>query len=273
MTLLPQPTHASAALVLRAWPAGETSVVASVLTEASGFVRLIAKGARTGRSTLGPLVQPGRLVEIEYGQDPRRELQYLKGGRVVLDPLLESTSLERMAYLLAALEIVDRCRPDGEGGGGLFELCRRWVSVLSSAPAGAEAPLFYALELTLLDLQGLAPVLHACTHCGADSAGQEGLRFSAEDGGVVCRRCVGADGVKAGRSLSREAVAALLATSADTGPPLLDAGLRRELGIHLHLFMAHHLPAYRLPAGLELLRAARGAAAPAAGDDGEDDPT
>jgi hypothetical protein len=30
--------------------------------------------------------------------------------------------------------------------------------------------------------------------------------------------------------------------------------LRREIGAHLHNFLGYHLPGYRLPAALELLR-------------------
>ena len=57
MTVLPQPVVHSRAVVLRAWPSGETSVVASLLTEARGYVRIIAKGARQGLSRLQPVVR------------------------------------------------------------------------------------------------------------------------------------------------------------------------------------------------------------------------
>ena len=65
--LLSRPVVVCDALVLRTWACGETSVIASLLTDGHGFVKVIAKSARRSGSTLRPLVQPGRLIEVEYG--------------------------------------------------------------------------------------------------------------------------------------------------------------------------------------------------------------
>ena len=116
MSVLPRPVGSDRGLVLRSWPTGETSVIASVLTAEHGGLRLVAKGARQTRSRLRGLVQPGRLVDLEFSLDPARELQYLRAGAVLRDPLAEAPTLEKSAYLLAALELVDRQR--GEQGHG-----------------------------------------------------------------------------------------------------------------------------------------------------------
>lgn len=262
MGILSQPATASDAVVLRTWPSGETSVVASLLTERHGYVRVIAKGARSARSALRPLVQPGRLAALEFGLDPRRDLQYLRGGQLVLDPLAAANSLERTAFLLAAVEIVDRCRPSGAREERLFDLCRRFLQVLSCAAPGGEASLFYAFELALLDLQGLAPVLDSCAGCGAGmpSRGGVGLDFSPEAGGAVCPDCAAAGAGRDGRRLGRDVLGimrALARADALAKPPEPDRRQAREVGILLHGFLTYHLPEYRLPAGLDLLRAPR----------------
>jgi DNA repair protein RecO (recombination protein O) len=261
VSVIAKPVAADEAVVLRAWPTGETSAVAALLTRDHGYVRVIAKGARGARSALRPLVQPGRLVDVEFGLQPGRDLQYLKGGQLRLDPLLASNSLERTAYLLSALEIVDRCRPSGVTEAHLFGLCRRFLEVLSSAAAGAEAPLFYAFELALLRLQGTAPVLDRCVSCEGDPAGAgAGLRFSPAAGGVVCGRCAAADPPPGGRPLAAGVLAALRGlTDADGRTTSLARRPSREIGILLHGFLAYHLPGYRLPASLDLLRAGRAA--------------
>ncbi len=155
MSVLTKPSAATDALVLRAWPCGETSVIASLLTRDLGFVKVLAKAARRPRSRLRPLVEPGRLLNLEFGLDPARELQYLRGGSVLLDPLAEGATLERSAYLLAALELVDRCRPaapgpDQNGEDRLFGICEEFLAVLSSATCRRPAVLFFALEWRLL---------------------------------------------------------------------------------------------------------------------------
>jgi DNA repair protein RecO (recombination protein O) len=296
VSLLPQPVVATEALVLRAWPTGESSVIASLLTERAGYLRAIAKGARGGGSVLRALVQPGRLVAVECGAAAGRELQYLRGGSVLLDPLLGDNTLARTAYLLAALELADRSRPPEDRQPQLFALGRAFVQVLSCAARGAEARLFYRFELALLGVHGVSPVLAACAVCGAPasdgmdpdaraaaaSGAAPGWRFSPAAGGAVCARCGSAGHARDGRELSAGGLGALRALAgeaagaaggageeeestawpgAPAGSPGDDGGglepWRREVGVLLHLFLGYHLPGYRLPAGLELLRPAR----------------
>jgi DNA repair protein RecO len=264
LSLLPQPAVATDAVVLKTWPTGETSVVASLLTAQCGYLRVIAKGARLAVSALRPLVQPGRLVAIECGHTPGRELQFLRGGSVLLDPLAELNSLERTAHLLAAVELIERCRPAEESAAALCELCRDFLGMLSSAPPGRCAALFYAFELGLLRLHGLLPVLDECAVCGAPLLlpGAAGARFSPAAGGAVCGRCAAGGKAEDGRPLAEESLAALRFCAAAGGQPAEAASpwALREVGIALHRFLAYHLPGYRLPAGLDLLRAGRGGA-------------
>jgi DNA repair protein RecO (recombination protein O) len=259
MSLLPQPVATSDALVLRTWPTGETSVIASLLTDGCGYVRVIAKSARSPRSALRPLVQPGRLVNLEFTQVPGRSLQYLRGGSLLLDPLARAGSLEKSAFLLAAVELVDRCRPGGAREESLFGLCEDFLRMLCCAPPGGEAGLFYAFELALLAQQGVAPALEGCAACGSPLAMEEvGGLFSPAAGGVVCGRCRAVQSSGAGRSLDRAAWRALRVLAArrpaDPSPLPLPRPVARELGILLHQFLGYHLPGYRLPAALDLLR-------------------
>lgn len=259
MAVLSQPVASSDAVVLRTWPTGETSVIASMVTGEHGYVRMIAKGARSERSTLRPLVQPGRLVNVEFGLRPDRELQYLKGGQVLLDTQMGDGGLERTAYVLAVVELADRCRPSGDRDRDVFVLCRSFLQMLSSRSPG-DAGLFYAFEFNLLDLHGIGPEIGSCAHCG--STGEEdparGARFCPDVGGLVCRSC-GAEGIGGfGRPLTRGAHEILLGIDRGDGEAIAvvasDSALRREIGIHLHGFLQFHVPTYRLPAALELLR-------------------
>ncbi|MHB8078651.1 MAG: DNA repair protein RecO [Candidatus Krumholzibacteriia bacterium] len=269
MSLLPQPVAATDAIVLRAWPTGETSVVAALLTARCGQLRVIAKGARGAGSALRPLVQPGRLVSVECGLDPRRQLQYLRAGGVLLDPLAGGNSLERTAFLLAGLELVEQCRLAGDREAGLFELGREFLTMLSCAPREGAARLFYAFELALLQLHGLAPVLEGCAACDSSlpRAAGAAVRFSPAAGGVICGACAAAGRGRDGRPLAWETLVGLRELAAGPAAAVACAApawRERETGIVLHGFLGYHLPGYRLPAALALLRAGRPAAAGAA---------
>ncbi len=268
MGVLNRPSVSDDAVVLRVWPCGETSVIASLLTRSEGFVKVVAKAARRPRSRLRPLVEPGRLVSVEFSWDPSRELQYLRGGSVRLDPLTAGVDLEQSAYLLAALELTDRCRtnpgrPSSDGAQGpgeaMFGVCDEFIRMLSSGSETEPARLFFAFEWLLLRHHGLDPEVGACAICGkplAEAGTGGNLWFQPADGGAVCNLCGGG-----GRPLSREALTEfrIFDTGVPSGvaSPALSRALRRELGAHLHHFLGFHLPGYRLPAALDLLRPVR----------------
>jgi DNA repair protein RecO (recombination protein O) len=268
VSLLPKPTAASEAWVLRAWPCGETSIIASLLTQEHGYVRVMAKGARGPRSQLRPLVEPGRLVSVEFSWDPDRELQYLRSGAVLLDSQSGSPTLERTAFLLSALELADRCRPvqgsrDDRTAGDVFAICEGFLRVLSSESCSAPALLFFAFEWELLQRHGMAPELDSCASCSTRLTELEGATFwfSPADGGLVCGECVRLGHAAGGKPLGSEALGLLqelaekgLATAVDQ--PMAGV-LRRQIGAHLHRFLGYHMPGYRLPSGLELLRAGK----------------
>jgi DNA repair protein RecO (recombination protein O) len=262
--VLARPTAHTEALVLRVWSCGDTSCIASLLTRQEGFVKVLAKGARGPRSRLRPLIEPGRLVDVEFSLDPGRELQFLRGGSVELDPLSSDPSLEKSAFLLGALELIDRCRPLGQAAGNrgtvdLFAVCEDYVRVLSSSSCRAPALLFFAFEWELLERHGMAPEIDSCLSCGREGEALTAstLWFSPAEGGLVCAECSG-QATAGMRPLSHRARQLLQQMShsglAVSGADPLDGRLRRELGAALHHFMGYHLPGYRLPAALDLLR-------------------
>lgn len=266
MALLPRPVAVTEALVLQAWACGETSSIASYLTRDHGFVKVIAKAARRSRSKLRPLVEPGRLISVEYSMDPKRDLQYLKGGSVVLDPLFDGGSLERSAFLLGALELVERCRPRENGTSEvvfdrLFAVCEEYVRVLSSPSCVDPGLLFFSFEWEFLQIHGFAPEVRYCLSCGQNRVEIDSsvLWFHPSEGGLICGSCHSKSGAVGGYPLGEQTLEYMAAMAAgglaDPSHEPLDRPLRRELGAQLHRFMGYHLPGYRLPAALDLLRA------------------
>jgi DNA repair protein RecO (recombination protein O) len=281
MGVLSQPSISTDAVVLRAWSCGETSVIASLLTRELGFVRVLAKAARRPQSRLRPLVEPGRLLNVDFSLNPTRELQYLRSGSVDLDPLTGGLTLEQSAFLLAALELVDRCRPllGAEGATSpsvMFDVCDAFIRMLSSLSDGDSARLFFAFEWQLLAYHGLDPEVQCCSSCGSvecsgNSSSKSTLKgngnagkvlwFSASEGGLVCSTCGQQSNV--GRPLSAHGLQEFRAY--DDGSFLeenhieMTRALRREVGAHLHRFLGFHMPGYRLPTALDLLRPIPGA--------------
>jgi len=263
MGILSQPSVSTDAVVLRAWPCGETSVIASLLTRELGFVRVMAKAARRQRSNLRPLVEPGRLVNVDFSLNSQRELQYLRSGSVNLDPMSCFQDLERSAFLLASLELVDRCRPPQAADGGsapeeLFAVCDAFIRMLSSQSSVGPTRLFFAFEWQLLRRHGFDPEVDCCCSCGDTATAGDHTHvmwFSASEGGLLCSTCGRHGG---GRPLSVQALKEFNTYDQGIVPDRenedMSRALRREVGAHLHRFLGFHLPGYRLPTALDLLR-------------------
>ena len=153
--------------------------------------------------------------------------------------------------------------PEG-GETGLFGICLEFLTVLSSPSCRRTALLFFAFEWELLARHGLAPEVDACACCGNERAGIAAgtMRFDPAEGGLVCGACSRGGGVAPGRPLSPGALD-LMAELAARGVGLDATGedparpLRREVGGALHRFLGYHLPGYRLPTALDLLRAGK----------------
>jgi recombinational DNA repair protein (RecF pathway) len=157
--------------------------------------------------------------------------------------------------------------PGTEAAAVLFAVCGSFVRMLSSRSCNRPALLFFAFEWDLLARHGMAPEVSACVACGGDLAETEqySLRFNPAEGGVVCGVCSAGDAAGGGRPLGREALdhlqdmaaagVAMEVAAGDADP--LARSMRRELGALLHRFLGYHLPGYRLPAALDLLRAGK----------------
>jgi DNA repair protein RecO (recombination protein O) len=254
VSIISRPVISSEAMVLRVWSYAETSVIASLLTEKTGFVKVIAKGARKSKSNLQSLVQPGTLVDVEFTDVANRELQYLRGGSVQLDSSSNNLTLEKTSYLLAIVEIIDRCKPSGKDV-DLFHLCRRFVKVLMSLPEAVTASAYYRFQLELMNMQGIAPVLDKCSNCQEimSKTLNSNCFFSYSSGGVVCSSCVCGD--SPGRFLTPQ-VYLNLCTLSEYGIDNETSTTRfvdRETGIVLHRFLEYYLPEYRLPTALDML--------------------
>ena len=69
------------AFVLHSRPWSETSLMLDVFTEESGRVRLVAKGARSKRSTLKGALQPFTPLLLRFGGAKSKRCAVLKPSR------------------------------------------------------------------------------------------------------------------------------------------------------------------------------------------------
>ena len=243
-------------IVLGSIKLGETSQIVSCLARGHGRVKLVAKGTRKPRGRWAGLLEPGNELEAVYYARPGRDLWTLSEAGLMRAALTGGDSLDKLSYLLAVLELVNRLLPEREPVDSVVEIVRRYLDRWHRESTGAMPALFFAFEIALLRELGLSTDLYRCGDCGRSLTGAESVFFRPSEGDLSCADCGGGQGLWLGaedlqlwRSLD-----GLL--EEETAPDVDDEGKRR-IGKILHLHMLVHLPRYRVPASLFWLSALR----------------
>jgi len=170
------------AVVLRTWKLGESDRIVSLMTQSSGKVRCVAKGARKTKSRFGSRVEPTNHLQVQ-----------LYRGKGDLDTLTQVESIDRFPTLREDLELFARASSllesievvsqDHEPNEALYTMLVRALHTVSTSDSHLVVAGFF---LKLLSHEGLAPSIDVCVLCGSAS---DLTHFSIIDGGTSCGTC------------------------------------------------------------------------------------
>jgi DNA repair protein RecO (recombination protein O) len=185
----------SEAIVLRAVPWSETSLVVTLWTKDFGKVSAIAKGARRIRSpfesALDLLAHSSVVFIVKSGDvlDLLTEAKLIRRFRSGQQQLLNLYAGFYVAELLLRLTEENFAIPE------LFCYARNTLESLDTRDDVGELVLRF--ELHMLRLLGHAPLLDACAGCGDVLSTSDNRRpssrtisFGIEAGGLLCDRCL-----------------------------------------------------------------------------------
>ena len=192
--VLPMPSIASDALVLRSHKVGETSKVVVLLTRERGKVRAVAKGARSPRSRYQSSLEP--LSEVRIGLYGRQGAELYRLGECELLHSAFRTGERNLDTALAlsyVAELLDAFALEGHAEDAVYRLALAVVHAAEEGVAGDVLSRY--LEAWLLKLHGLYPPLDRCAGCHAPLP-SGGLDYHAPSRGFVCRNCGPASGPK-----------------------------------------------------------------------------
>jgi len=170
------------AVVLRTWKLGESDRIVSLMTQANGKVRCVAKGARKTKSRFGSRVEPTNHLQVQ-----------LYRGKGELDTLTQVESIDRFPTLRQDLELFARASSmleavevvsqDHEPNEALYTMLARGMHTVAESDSHLVVAGFF---LKLLALEGFAPSIDVCVLCGATT---DLTHFSIVDGGTSCGAC------------------------------------------------------------------------------------
>lgn len=185
---MPSQTYTADVLVLRKTKLGESDLILTCLASDGQQIRFVAKGARKPGNTFSSRLElfSAAHVLLVRGKslDVVKEVRLIDGFGQVRTDLTKSTAASPMVEILA------RVSQDGLESPKLYDMTLAALTALASCPEGTEGAITAAHLLKTFAFSGLAPSLNACVSCGSPVfMSALGVRFSYDEGGVVCAAC------------------------------------------------------------------------------------
>ncbi len=265
------------AIVLSKRKLEDNDALVTLMTERSGKLKAIAKGAKSSRSMIAATTQPFTLgefvLDVGASWNRVRSVEILESFRHIQEDLM------LMGYGAYFLETASQLLQEGEENKRLFQLLSEVLTGLNaydhrqkekkeaedveterSSGATSEQRLQLDLEwvkivyeLKLLATMGFEIELKRCVRCGAEGAHVD---FSVPEGGAVCSNCLVDGDDRIGRMLfnimdyvSKQSVDVLMGTK-------INRLYISKLDILCMRFMKQHL-GYQDYKSLEFLKAIR----------------
>lgn len=224
-------------LVIRQRHLGETDRIVILYTRERGKLSALAKGVNKPRSKFAAGLQlfcharlqlaAGRSLEVVTQVQPIDTFYHLREEWV------------RYAHASYVAELLDALTDEQAPDQACFDLLLATLQALDTG--GDPATLVRGFELKLLAQLGYSPELNVCVSCAAKVVGSK-AGFSAAQGGVVCARCLCAEGVAPLSPGARRAMRDLMhLPPQELAGRRLGSGARRELARVMRTFVDYHL--------------------------------
>ena len=232
-----------------------SSKLASLLTENYGLVKVMGRGARRPRSTLGAALEPLTLIDCTYYHKDVREIQTISSAEIIKPYLRLKDDLYLLAIASCMVEISQTHTAVGDVSSGTFNLVVPALDSLEASESRHADKHLWRYVLQLLSDAGYRPALDACVKCGNKPKGTK-VFFSYADGGMLCS-CTEPDNrygfrVSAGTLMVMNS----LLDATDEELPRLSIGKRQRNEVEKAVlqFLAYNSGSTRTPRSLAFMR-------------------
>jgi DNA repair protein RecO (recombination protein O) len=176
------------AIILRTYKLAEADKIAVFLSQRSGVMRGVARGARRLKSKFGASLEPYTIVSLSYYEKEGQELVGLRQADILRSYFELSTNPEAVSALEYLSGLILEFTPPHEPNEKVFRMFRACLEAITAAPENLRQITRYG-EVWLLKLSGFLPGLHSCMNCKKNfSVNTEGV-FLGIDGGLRCQIC------------------------------------------------------------------------------------
>ncbi|MFZ9401202.1 MAG: DNA repair protein RecO [Ilumatobacteraceae bacterium] len=165
-------------VVLRTHKLGESDRIVTLITQDSGKVRAVAKGIRKTTSKFGSRLEPMSHVQVQLYRG--RQLDIVNQVELVEISTATRANLEATTDGLAMCEVVEQLSEDRSPSPHLY---RMLVGALRQLNVAYSAVLLPALQLRLLEEEGVGPRVDRCVVC---ETSDDLVAIDVQGGGVQC---------------------------------------------------------------------------------------
>jgi len=175
--------------VLNTMPFKESSLIASVLTNRAGKVKLLAKGVRRPKSKMCGAMEPFSFDEIIFYKREFKDI-YTLSDAVVIDSFPEIRSdPHKVSGAMVLCEFYDKTLPMEETDTTVFSNFLRFLNALRRSGSQAVRALVIGHLIRAFSTSGVMPHLGDCVRCHGPVGGSDGrIDFSIAAGGTVCSK-------------------------------------------------------------------------------------
>ena len=169
------------AIVLRTYKLAEADKIVLCLTQKTGLIRGVARGARRLKSRFGASLEPFTHISLSYFEKEGRELVSIRQADIIRSHFDLAGSAETVSALEYLAELALEFAPPNEPNERLFRMIKACLAAISLVPANLTAIVHY-YELWTLRLSGFLPDLAYLRQLSskAQDRGRSGLSESGE---------------------------------------------------------------------------------------------
>lgn len=206
-------------IVLRAIDYSESDRIVSFITENSGKITGMAKGARKSRKRFANTLEPFTCLSLVFSKKKGGKMAFIEEA-VIIDhyPAIRG-DLEKTLTASYFMDLIDQFILEGKRSPDLFHLVCNFLILLEKEKFAENMVRFF--ELRFLRLTGYEPVLDRCTVCNNPLQANLSYFFSPSTGGIRCNPCLTHQGAGDGIPVSVGTIRTLL-LGKDADPAFLN---------------------------------------------------
>lgn len=191
-------------IVLRQTPMGDKDKRVVLLTQETGRMTLLAKGAMLPKSRFSALTQV--FCYGDYVVTKGRTFYYIREATLIENFYDLTRDLEKLAYGSLMLEAAETFSVEGVENNALVVLLLRALYQEERASSGKESLPADVFLFRLLAMGGFYPNLNRCSRCGRPldhMRAEETVAFNPLTGSVICEDCQPQGGLRLSRGTVR----------------------------------------------------------------------